>query len=158
MSYDARQIANWFVTRAERDGRNLSIMSLLKLVYIAHGWSLESLNAPLFGNRIEAWRYGPVIPDVYNDFRRQGVKVTESVNTVSECALDPEREKLLEQVWAIYGGLPAFRLSDMTHVAGGPWNIVNRIGGPYAEIPDDLIQSHYADLRRKAVAAAEVNG
>ncbi|HHB81002.1 MAG TPA: DUF4065 domain-containing protein, partial [Aliiroseovarius sp.] len=75
MAYDARSIANWFVTRAERDGRPLSIMHLLKLIYVAHGWYLETRKAPLIFNRIEAWQYGPVIPDVYNAFRPGGIDV-----------------------------------------------------------------------------------
>ena len=36
--YDARQIANWFVRRAAQDGRRLTIMQVLKLVDISHGW------------------------------------------------------------------------------------------------------------------------
>lgn len=154
MAYDARQIANWFVARAQLDGRTLSIMSLLKLTYIAHGWHLETQNAPLFGNRIEAWQYGPVIPEVYNDFRSQGVTVQKIVNTVRSCDLDPADELLLEQVWKIYGMLPALRLSEMTHVPGGPWDVASRMRGHYARIPDELIQDHYSELRKKAVAAS----
>jgi hypothetical protein len=73
MSYDARQIANWFIERSSREGRPLSIMSLLKLAYISHGWRLEMQNRPLFHNRIEAWQHGPVIPDVYKTLRPQGL-------------------------------------------------------------------------------------
>lgn len=154
MIYDARQIANWFVTRAQREGRTLSIMSLLKLTYIAHGWHLETQGTPLFPNRIEAWQYGPVIPEVYSDFRKQGVAVKSTVSTVPNCRLDPNDEALLDQIWDIYGKLPAFRLSDMTHVANGPWDVASRMGGSYAKIPDELIQGHYAELRKKAEAAA----
>jgi uncharacterized phage-associated protein len=150
MTYDARQVANWFVTRAQREGRKLSIMSLLKLTYIAHGWHLETQNAPLFGNRIEAWQYGPVIPDVYNDFRRQGVAVSGTVNTVPQSRFDPADEALLDQVWNIYGKLPAFRLSDLTHVPGGPWDIAPKTGGYYAPIPDELIHQHYMVLRARS--------
>jgi uncharacterized phage-associated protein len=153
MTYDARQVANWFVARAQREGRPLSIMSLLKLTYIAHGWHLETQNAPLFGNRIEAWQYGPVIPDVYSDFRRQGVAVTGTVNTVPQCQFDPIDERLLDQVWSIYGKLPAFRLSDLTHVAGGPWDVASKMGGHYARIPDELIHGHYVELRKRAATA-----
>lgn len=154
MTYDARQVANWFVARAVRDGRPLSIMSLLKLTYIAHGWHLEMQDAPLFDNRIEAWQYGPVIPDVYNTFRRQGIDVKEPVRSVPTCTFDPEDESLLEQVWTIYGKLPAFKLSDLTHVSGGPWDIATQTGGYYAPIPNDLIKQHYAVLRAKAEKAA----
>lgn len=153
MTYDARQVANWFVTRAQRDGRTLSVMSLLKLTYIAHGWHLESQSAPLFDNRVEAWQYGPVIPDVYSDFRRQGLTVGRPVTSVPQCDFDPADESLLEQVWKIYGALPAFRLSDLTHVAGGPWDVASRMGGHYARIPNELIAGHYSELRKRAEAA-----
>lgn len=153
--YDARQIANWFVRRAQQDGKSLSIMSLLKLTYIAHGWHLEMQDAPLFGNKIEAWQYGPVIPDVYNSFRRQGIVVGTTTQTVLDLNLDPADKDLLEQVWNIYGSLPAFRLSDMTHVPGGPWDIATKTGGNYAKIPDELIKQHYVDLRKKAENAAQ---
>lgn len=153
MTYDARQVANWFVTRAQREGRTLSIMSLLKLTYIAHGWHLEMQNAPLFSNRIEAWQYGPVIPDVYSAFRGQGINVSGTVN-VPQCAFDAADVSLLEQVWTIYGSLSPFKLSDLTHVPGGPWDIATKTGGNYARIPDELIQQHYALLRQKAESAA----
>lgn len=149
--YDARQIANWFVLRAQKDGKNLSIMQLLKLVYIAHGWHLETQNAPLFGNRIEAWQYGPVIPDVYNAFRKQGISIGTTSNSVPTLTADPADAALLEEIWDIYGKLPAFRLSDMTHVLGGPWDIATKAGGYYAQIPDILIQQHYEQLRAKAI-------
>ena len=154
MTYDARQIANWFVDRAKRDGRQLSVMSLLKLVYIAHGWHLETQGEPLFTNGIQAWQYGPVIPDVYRDFRKQGVTITEKVGTVDDASLARDDENLLEQIWQIYGGLSAFRLSDITHVTGGPWEQATRIGGYYANITNDLILSHYKDLRARAQGSA----
>ncbi len=147
MVYDARQIANWFVSRAKRDGRALSIMSLLKLTYIAHGWHLELHGEPLFGNIIQAWQYGPVIPDVYNAFRAQGINVRETVPDRSSSAISEEDTALLEQVWTIYGSLSPFRLSDLTHVIGGPWDIATKTGGYYAPIPDELIQQHYRVLK-----------
>jgi uncharacterized phage-associated protein len=150
MTYDARQIANWFVTRAQRDGKVLSIMSLLKLTYIAHGWHLEMRNAPLFKNTIEAWQYGPVIPDVYNDFRKNGVVVNSPATTVVAANLPEADVNLLEQIWNIYGSLSAFRLSDLTHQQGGPWQIARSIGGYYAEIPNELILQHYRLLRERS--------
>ena len=104
MADDARQVANWFVTRARQDGRSLSIMSLLKLTYIAHGWYLESRNEPLFPNHIEAWQYGPVVPEVYRDFRRQGITVQAPVNTVREYDFPPQRRSAagagLGDIWS----------------------------------------------------------
>lgn len=150
MAYDARQIANWFVTRSQRDGKILSIMSLLKLTYIAHGWHLETQHKPLFSNRIEAWQYGPVVPDVYRDFRKQGINVSAPVNSVPNASFSNQDEDFLEQIYNIYGRLSAFQLSEITHVPGGPWDIATKTGGYYAPIPDELIKQHYVLKRTEA--------
>ncbi len=50
--YDSRQIANWFIRRAPDDGQSMSIMHVLKLVYMAHGWTLATLDRPLIMDRI----------------------------------------------------------------------------------------------------------
>ncbi|MFK4794236.1 Panacea domain-containing protein [Sphingobium sp. ZW T5_29] len=150
MSYDARQIANWFIKRAANDGRVLSIMSLLKLAYIAHGWHLEMRGGkPLFDNRIEAWQYGPVIPDVYNEFRPQGVSASD-ISPAYQAPLDASTEDLLEQIYKIYGRMSPFQLSELTHVAGGPWETARKWGGWYAEIPDEVILSHYVAKRQQS--------
>lgn len=150
MTYNATQIANWFINRAERDGRSLSIMSLLKLTYIAHGWRLEITDRPLFNNRIEAWQYGPVIPDVYRAFRSQGVDVVNPLPGVAP--ISAPDEPFLEEIWKLYGGLSAFQLSDITHVPGGPWSLATQMGGNYAHIPDELIKQHYKGKRVRAAA------
>ena len=145
--YDARQIANWFVERAKRESYNLTIMQLLKLVYISHGWHLEMRRSPLIANKIEAWKFGPVIPDVYSAFRRQGVEVVNPVPNFPP-VLAPSDERLLEQIYSSYGKLSAERLSDMTHVNGGPWEIATKRFGYFAPITDDVIEAHYRQLRK----------
>ncbi len=161
MTYDARQIANWFIERAAEDGRTLSIMSLLKLVYIAHGWRLEMQSRPLFHNRIEAWKFGPVIPDVYKEFRPQGINASEP-DPDFRAPDAPQDIEFLDQIYSIYGSMSPFHLSELTHSRGGPWETARSIGGWYAEIPNELIQSHYIvkrkidDDKRNKVAA--VNG
>ena len=147
MTYDARQIANWFIQRAAQEGRPLSIMALLKLVYIAHGWNLEIQGKPLISNRIEAWQYGPVIPDVYRAFRPQGVAVRQPDPNYATPS-DPTDTAFLEEIYGIYGRMSPFRLSELTHVEGGPWETARKWGGWYAEIPNDLIHSHYVSKRQ----------
>jgi uncharacterized phage-associated protein len=154
MSLEPRQIANWFVDRAQSEGRPLSIMSLLKLTYIAHGWHLQMrCGEPLFSNRIEAWQYGPVIPDVYSAFRNQGVNVTGKVTYPQQKMSDVDAD-LMKQIWDIYGRMSAFRLSDLTHEPGGQWHIASQMGGNYAPIPNDLIQKYYEMKRLKAAQVA----
>ncbi|OLP57940.1 hypothetical protein BJF93_13975 [Xaviernesmea oryzae] len=145
--YDARLIANWFVKRAEQDGRRLTIMQLLKLIYISHGWHLEMQRSPLIINKIEAWKFGPVIPDVYNAFRSQGVEVRQPV-AVTDRTIAPSDVHLLEQIYKSYGSLSAQRLSDMTHIPGGPWDQATKQRGYFASIPNEIILPHYQQLRQ----------
>ncbi|OAO02590.1 hypothetical protein A8B75_11655 [Sphingomonadales bacterium EhC05] len=150
--YDARQIANWFIDRAKSEGRALSIMSLLKLTYIAHGWHLEMRQIPLLNNRIEAWQHGPVIPEVYSNLRPQGIVPQQPIDGYP-VPTEPTDVDFLEQIYKIYGHMSPFKLSELTHVPGGPWETARKWGGSYAEIPNDLIQSHYIAKRQPENAA-----
>lgn len=142
-TYDACTVANWFIARARQDDRELTIMAILKLIYIAHGWHLEMYNRPLFRNRIEAWRFGPVVEDVYDSFRNQRDKISKEVSIQGDRKIGDRQNKFLESVYGVYGDMDAYRLSDLTHVKDGPWDIVIRAYGRYAKIPDALIRLHY---------------
>ena len=119
MTFDARQIADWFIHRAAGDGRTHSVMSLLKLTHIAHGWRLEVHDRPLFHNGIEVWRYGPVIPDVDHAFRRQGIRPAETLAEFPPVDDETSRE-FLERILEIYGAMSPIRLFALRHVKDGP--------------------------------------
>lgn len=151
MGKDARQIANWFIQRANKDGRNLTIMSLLKLCYFSQGWHLEMFNIPLFHNRIEAWKFGPVIPDVYFAFRDQRMSLTRTLSGYSN-VVDEQEIQFLENIYNLYGNMSSYKMSGLTHVRGGPWDLTQRMSGLYSEIPNDLIKLHYIEKRQKVLS------
>ena len=147
--YDARRIANWFMERGAEDDRPLTIMTLVKLVYIAHGWHLALRGEPLFGNVIDAWAYGPVVPEVYFTLRPQGKTPTDPIPGFEE-EITERDIGFLEQIYDIYGDMSAHRLSALTHTAGGPWETTIRLGGRFAEVPNELIRAHYLNKLKKS--------
>ena len=100
MAYDSRQIANCFIRFVRDDGRPVFVTALMKLVYIAHGWTLALIDRPLVSDQIEAWRYGPVIPGIYHDFR-------EGLFHIDEKPIDNARTSIVRQTYNIYGHMSA---------------------------------------------------
>src|ERR1700733_10714172 len=100
MAYDARTVANYFLDLADRDSIAITPLKLQKLVYLAHGWSLAFRSKPLVRQNIEAWRYGPVIPDLYHAFKRfGGSRITQKVQTSEDSSqLDDDSKKLIDAV------------------------------------------------------------
>lgn len=141
MAFSARAVANYFLARAERDGRAIDPMQLQKLVYYAHGWHLAITGQPLIKEAVEAWPYGPVIPSLFHDFKQWGsgpirtpaagprVRLS-SIFVSPHVTLDQEAtddaalqtaKNIIDRVWEVYGHYSGVRLSELTHRPGSPW-------------------------------------
>lgn len=146
--YDVLTVADVILKIAKKHDRTFTPMQLVKLTYIAHGWSLGLKGRSLFHNRIEAWQYGPVIPDLYHatkGFGRNPIPL-DSIGDVLEVDMEQQDMQLLEAVYKKYGHLDGVTLSYLTHQAGTPWTQVYRPGVMHIEIPDELITHHYKEL------------
>jgi uncharacterized phage-associated protein len=157
--YDARNVANEFLRQAAGQGTRLTNMELQKLVYIAHGYSLAILDRPLIKQYVEAWRYGPVIPDLYHAVRQyRSGDVTELINVLPPETLSETDSKLVGSVLSAYGRFSGPQLSTMTHREGTPWKEVYEPNDSFHSdtIPDKLIKAHYLKLlnERAGIKAA----
>ncbi len=150
MSEPVLAVANFFIKKAADSGDPITPMKLLKLVYIAHGWHLALTGEPLIDEDVEAWKYGPVIPSLYRRYRDYGNSpigadgVSGYVGFSNELRIAP----FLERIWEVYKDYTAIQLSSMTHTSDTPWyHIWHGKGGRHylgANIPNDLIRTHYA--------------
>jgi uncharacterized phage-associated protein len=95
----------------------MSAMKLQKLVYYCQAWSLVWDEQPLFPERIEAWVYGTVVPDLYSHHRGQ-TQVT-SVSGNPDTLTQDERDTV-DAVLRSYGDKPSWWLTDLTHMEK-PW-------------------------------------
>ena len=170
MAFDALAIAHYFLDKARPESKLITPLALQKLVYFAHGWHLALLGQPLINQRVEAWDYGPVIHDIFGEFRefgrspitRKAIRVdSPGFGKVNWCDLrfeepkleaDEATKKLLDRVWDVYKKFSGIQLSNLTHAAGSPWEQTRRENPKLhnAVISDELIKDYF-------VAEAEKN-
>lgn len=72
MTYDALKIAAYVVQRCHETGTTVSNLKLQKILYFLQAEFLVSKNECCFYQRIEAWSFGPVVPDVYHEYKIYG--------------------------------------------------------------------------------------
>lgn len=130
-------------------------MQLIKLVYLCHGWMLGLYGRPLICEPVEAWAYGPVIRDLYNEVRsfRSGPVRGPLDEPINSRPLDEFEKDIIDQVFRGYGHLSGPALSRLTHASNTPWSITYSFSGQNHPISNDLIQDHFAGLAEEHQAA-----
>lgn len=159
MPYLAVAVANSFLDVAKSAGEPVDPMKLQKLVYFGHGWHLGYGLGALSAEHAEAWRWGPVFPELY-----RAVKIWGSgpvLEPVRAFEVDDGRrrwstpdlpsgenfaKKLVERVWEVYGHMSGPALSQLTHEPGGPWQVIrdSNPGKRDVVIPNPFIREHFA--------------
>lgn len=160
---DAISIANYFIERSNDSKSEITLLKLVKLTYIAHGFLLALLNKsyinPRF-DRVEAWRLGPVIPSVYHTFKYNGSSpITEKGKVLTDVGINDcgvfvcpkvkdETTQVLDFVMKRYGKMEAESLVDILHRKGTPWDYYYK-PGQNVIIPDEDTQIYYKALWRE---------
>ena len=139
-------VADWFLSRD-----SMSHKKLQRLIYYAYAWVLtlmneneDELDIKLFNSRIEAWIHGPLIPELYHEYRGKSAILQKS----SILCFEEDIEDILEQVWEVYGIYTGNQLESIIHKES-PW--IEAIGNcPPAEactnkITDKSIYRYYVE-------------
>lgn len=160
MSHDGREVANFILDFCESEHLEITNLSLQKIVYFCHVWSLVQLKRPLVRHQFEAWQFGPVLQYLYRDFKdfdRTEIKArSKKLNPVTgtsevvDYSFDQETEQLLRNVISFYGRRKAGTLVELTHVEGGPWHEVWNYEGdikPGMKIENASISDYYSKVR-----------
>lgn len=152
--FPASAVANFFIDKSLRSRRRITNLRLQKLVYFAYGWCWPTYDRKLFAERVEAWKLGPVIPDLYHEFKHLGDGNIRSPSVY----YDKERNDLFvvkitdtemlgilhDKVWNKYTD-PTYGLVNKTHQPGTPWYETYHNSND-SIIPDDLIKEHFKNL------------
>lgn len=115
-------VAKYFLAQVDEEaGDFITNLKLQKLTYYAQGCHL-ALNdgEPLFPETIEAWQHGPVVTELYHEYKEYKATPIPVPNDIDFSVLDDDQRELLDEVYAVYGQFSAWKLRDMTHKET-PW-------------------------------------
>lgn len=124
----ATNLCNNILVRGKDEKIAITPMKLQKLMYFTcRDYVHQTGNTPI-GELFEVWKYGPVLPSVYAEFKPFGSNpitsfardATGKPKKVSE-SKNPILAQVLDVTWAKYKRFTAVQLSAMTHKEGSGW-------------------------------------
>lgn len=121
----------------------MTTMKLQKLVYYSQAWNIAWEDDVLFPEEIQAWRDGPVCPELFNK-HRSAFRVS-SVRGGDPSKLTAKQKKNIKKVLSYYGDKSPQWLSELTHMED-PWNIARGntpSGQPSKAVITPLMMARY---------------
>ena len=70
--YSAMKVARYIIAHEKGCRRSVTNLRLQKLLYFVQAQFLVERNEPCFDAEIEAWDFGPVVPEVYHEYKFYG--------------------------------------------------------------------------------------
>ena len=128
MRATALVLSNNILHRAKKENVPVTPMKLQKLLYYVCAKYMKETNRYPLSEPFEVWKYGPVIPSVYAEFKPYGSsKITDFArNGAGRAKMVDEEENpilhgALEYVWHTFKGFTGVALSERTHQRGSGW-------------------------------------
>lgn len=122
---EAIKVAEYIINLYYEMNQPLSNLKLQKLLYFIQGASLAIFDKPAFDDDIEAWQYGPVVPNVYYPYSLYGPL---DIKLKYYSKIDDEKiEKVIKFISYYYKQASPFELVAETHKAGTPWSEVYQL-------------------------------
>ncbi|MCP4134604.1 MAG: SocA family protein [bacterium] len=120
-SINAKKVAKYILCMSDPDiGDIISNLKLQKLVYYAQGFHLALFDKPLFNDKIEAWEHGPVVPELYREYKEHCSGAIPPPDIFDDSIFTEEQKDLLKEVYEVFGQFSAWKLRNMTH-SEPPW-------------------------------------
>lgn len=121
-------LCNNILVRGMEENVPITPMKLQKLMYYTCREYVHRTGESPISERFEVWRYGPVLPSVYGEFRSFGkMPITEYAKDadgksrkISE-SRNPVLARVLDDVWRRFRHYSGPQLSAMTHLEGSGW-------------------------------------
>lgn len=137
----ALNLAKYVIKECISHERPVSNLQLQKILYYIQVSFLKSFNEPCFGEDIEAWKFGPVVPVVY--YKYCGFGAT-AINIASGEVNDipPKYKKTIDEVIKSKEKIFPWTLVSDTHTPGGAWSRAYKAGGSFSIISTHAMKNY----------------
>lgn len=118
-----QDIADYFIALSNDTENLITNLKLQKLVYYVQAWHLAVFKEPIFEDNFEAWVHGPVIPQLYRDYKQfsyNPINEEKEASDVLFAKFGSEIQTILSDVTEEYFGRTAYELEQLTH-SEDPW-------------------------------------
>lgn len=151
---DATTLGKYIVTKCIDEDTPISNFLLQKILFLIQVESFRRFNEPVFYDDIEAWKFGPVVPNAYYHFciygalpilSRYTVNLTDDlldIQGLSMGSLNIKEITMVNDVVEEKRALPVWDLVEEVGKEGTPWDITYKQNGQKAIIPLELIKKY----------------
>ena len=144
---DARIAADYLIDLGIQEKMPKTPLQIMKLLFFAHVLRLAAYGRPLSRTPFEAWKFGPVVRDVYHELKHHGRDEIDmhifAHNEVRD-ELNNEQRSVLDQTYKDFGKIDGISLSHMTHWPDNPWSIAKKRGDG-SLLSDTEIEEYYKE-------------
>lgn len=139
--YNALDIADYVIFKCISDNHPITNLQLQKILFFIQKEFLLKKGTEAFMNRMEAWQFGPVIPDVY--YKYCGYGAMEILQCKNTHEITDNDRKMIDNVISKKRIVNPWDLVEETHKKGGAWDLVFQDGiGNKMPINNDLIKRY----------------
>lgn len=146
-------VANSILYRSFHDHIPVSPMKLQKLLFFTACIYERKSGRRLLSENFQTWKYGPVSPNVYDEFRGFG---GQTIDRYAQDALsraymadekdDPVLAESLQLIWKNMAGMNAVQLSRVTHRINSAWYKAYQRGDVFISDEDMASDRTFDDL------------
>ena len=120
MPYNALDVAKYIIEQCDIKGKAISNLKLQKIMYFVQAKFLIETGDPCFNGRIEAWDFGPVVPEVYRKYKIYGSSSIPYIDDGDKVEFENNDKVLIDSVIDECVRYSASALVSITH-QHTPW-------------------------------------
>lgn len=144
---NANELAKLVISISAQSGKNISNLKLQKVLYYIQGFHLVLFSTEAFPEPIKAWKLGPVVEDVYHQYKRfgKGEIVIDNLENLSN-NFEKSFYSFVKNIVEVSSQFSPYELVDITHQEE-PWQTTTQ----NQEIPKIVLKRYFANLTLSVV-------